>query len=108
MIETDAALVGVEVKLWAGFQSRQPAKYFHSLRTRATDLQKLRRVEHYPVYFIVLAPDARREEVEEHLSHSSNKQNDFTVKFAEWENVLKHLNAPNTSLEFTFLAKKVL
>lgn len=93
LIETDEALIGLEVKIWAGFQGNQPEKYVSSLTSRASELMKLRRVSEYPCFLVVLAPDFRRDRMEKELARKCAgglfQGLDESCKFLAWEELLE-------------------
>lgn len=97
LIETDEALIGVEIKVWAGFQDNQPEKYVQSLAARASALADLRKVQNYPSYLVVLAPDSRRRQMESEIaqkqSHGLFNYLGAPCKFLTWEALLERFEA---------------
>lgn len=80
-IELDDAVIGVENKIWAGFQSGQPQKYLDSVEQRARILSTLRSRKLRPLV-VVLAPKGRETEVRRRTGQSKN------FVFLSWEDVL--------------------
>lgn len=64
VLETDDAIIGIENKIFAGWQDGQPGKYLGSLREKAESLQKMtgREVRHL---LTVLVPSSREIEAKE-------------------------------------------
>lgn len=108
LIETDEALIGVEIKVWAGFQENQPEKYVPSLVSRAAALGELRKVQNYPCYLVVLAPDSRRRQMESEIAQKQSQGlfNDLGApcKFLPWEGLLEQFEATeDVSVQVRFL-----
>jgi len=83
IFELDAAVVGVEAKIFAEFQPAQPAKYKPELGRIAHALTEIRGRKVRQL-LVVLAPEHRRDEIAEH-----HLQED--VRFLAWEEVLEAL-----------------
>ncbi|MFC1481594.1 PD-(D/E)XK nuclease family protein [Candidatus Neomarinimicrobiota bacterium] len=81
IIETDEVVVGVESKLYAGFQTEQPKKYETTIKNLATKLGPARNREETLKWFIaILAPNSRRDEIQ--LKYDSE-----TCRFVPWNEV---------------------
>ena len=97
LIETDGALIGVEIKVWAGFQDNQPEKYVQSLVARASTLRELRKVEKYPCFLVVLAPDSRRRQMESEIARKQSqglfRDLGDSCKFLSWEKLLERFES---------------
>ncbi|MGO9931898.1 MAG: PD-(D/E)XK nuclease family protein [Steroidobacteraceae bacterium] len=86
MIETDDAVIGVENKLFAGFQQGQPHKYLQATRERAEQLAKLREGQ-YNYYVVVIAPQSRGDEIQKHIADDNH------LIFLKWETVLNEISS---------------
>lgn len=89
LIETDDTVVGLENKLFAGFQADQPVKYLHDLQQRAMKLRDLRGGT-LKYLLVVLAPENRKKEVD--LSPPE-------IAFLSWEELLKAVNSDERRLD---------
>jgi len=108
LVETDEALIGVEIKIWAGFQENQPEKYVPSLVKRARDLRDLRDVPAYPCFLIVLAPESRRSQMEGEIAKKQRlglfEDLSDNCKFLAWEKLLERFyETKNMSASTKFL-----
>ena len=92
LIETDDAVIGIENKLFAGWQSDQPVKYLDSLQAKGEKLQEItgREVRHL---LAVLIPKSRVEEVNEKVFG-----NDRCVLIT-WQDVLEELGKQSSNLD---------
>ena len=94
LIETDTVLFGIENKLGAGFQDDQLQKYFPTLDEKAKALGVLRGIPSVLGFLVVLAPEARRGEVENYLKDARQAymdSNGFSVAryaFLSWNQIL--------------------
>jgi len=86
MVETDDAVIGMENKLFAGFQHGQPHKYLQATRERAEQLAKIR-VGQYNYYVVVIAPQSRGAEIQKHIA------DDKHLICLKWETVLKEISS---------------
>lgn len=86
LIRTDKAVIGIEIKIFAGFQAGQPEKYRDAI---AIEAQRLPKYDEKPVQdsLIVLAPKYREREIRRHLQQSAAKAGS-PVAFVAWEEVL--------------------
>ncbi|HIL58277.1 MAG TPA: hypothetical protein EYG39_10270, partial [Rhodothermales bacterium] len=81
-VETDDAVVGIEVKLGAAFQAGQPGKYLAELGRVARHLSAIRRRPVRPVLAVV-APENRRAE--------TGRAMDARALFIAWEDLVEAL-----------------
>lgn len=112
VLETDSALIGFEIKVWAGFQPGQPEKYVDSLKCRASQLSSLRGVADYAKLLAVIAPESRRREMENDLAFKRDKgllaKLDAPCAFVSWERVLRTLRrASNTTPQIQYLVSEL-
>lgn len=80
-LEMSDAVVGIENKLYAGFQEGQPHKYLNTVSQRAEALAEIRD-KHYQGLVAVLAPKGRKDEIEEKI------RDDERLLFLAWEDIL--------------------
>lgn len=80
-LEMSDAVVGIENKLFAGFQEGQPNKYLNTVLQRAEAL-KVIRGKHYQGLVAVLAPQSRHHEIETVVQKKEN------LLVITWEEVL--------------------
>jgi len=84
VIEVDNAVIGVEAKFWAGFQSDQPVKYVPKVERIARKLSSVRNHKRSP-HLLVLAPECRRNEINQKIPADS------FIGMLSWELVIKEL-----------------
>ncbi len=80
-LEMSDVVVGIENKLYAGFQNGQPHKYLGTVLQRAKDLEKIRG-NHYQGLVVVLAPNSRNPEIKSKIGE--NKK----LLALTWEDIL--------------------
>ncbi len=80
-LEMSDAVVGIENKLYAGFQEGQPHKYLNTVSQRAKALAAIRG-KHYQGLVAVLAPKSRNTEIEAHIGE------DEGLLALTWEEIL--------------------
>ena len=92
LLETDDAVIGIENKLFAGWQSDQPVKYLDSLQAKGKKLQEItgREVRHL---LAVLIPSFRVKEVNEKVFG-----NDRCVVIT-WQDVLSAMGEQSSNLD---------
>ena len=90
LIEMDDALVGIENKFNAGFQDGQPHKYLDFLIKRAAQLSEGGFISKNRVLLVILAPDARRSEIQNSIAKLPRDQQRI-CRFLSWESVLAAL-----------------
>lgn len=93
IIETADAVIGVENKLFAGFQQGQPEKYLESLKQRAGELQKLRRAKSYLYLVVILAPKRRTKEIATRIANNRN------CAVFDWEQLLDEFEKTSDDLD---------
>ena len=86
IIESDAAVIGIEAKFGAQFQEGQPKKYLEGVKRRAGALKQARGREQVQEFLVVLAPESRKSEIEKHLKENGEKEN---CVFLGWGGVLE-------------------
>jgi hypothetical protein len=92
IIEISDAVIGVENKLFAGFQEGQPGKYLETLSDQSKKLKDLRGTDFRHV-LVILAPSRRSDEIKAKIIG-----NDHYV-FLSWEKVIKTLTDPARLLD---------
>jgi hypothetical protein len=93
ILETTDAVIGIENKLFAGFQEGQPHKYLSSLAKRAEGLMKLRGKK-YQYLLLILAPKGRKGEIER-LIETEHHQ----YIYVSWDDVLDALVGVQANLD---------
>ena len=86
VIESDAAVIGLEAKFGAQFQQGQPKKYLEGVKRRAGALKQVRGREQVQEFLVVLAPESRKSEIERHIKEQGEQEN---CVFLGWGGVLE-------------------
>lgn len=89
LLECENAVIGVENKLFAGFQDDQPWKYLKHIRDRARQLAKERGCEVRPI-LVILYPRVQEGKIKEHLQtrHKEGKE----PRLIHWEDLTQRLS----------------
>jgi len=102
LVETDDSVIGIENKLYAGFQEGQPKKYLHSLKKYADGLSKLRNIESPQHIVVIIAPQSRKNEIKGII------ENEEHLALLTWEEVLskfeKYLGLIDSKTKFILMA----
>jgi len=91
-LEMSDAVVGIENKLYAGFQEGQPHKYLNTVLQRAKALASIRN-KHYQGLVAVLAPKSRKTEIEAVI------REDEGLLALTWEEVLDDFSRSAQNLD---------
>ena len=92
LLESDDAIVGLENKLYAGFQEGQPHKYLATVEKNASTLSTLRGNDFRPIV-AVLAPKSRTSEVDTIIG------DDERFLMLSWEEILDRFSIVRNSLD---------
>lgn len=109
-LEVDNAIVGIEVKLLAGFTEGQPIKYVDALASRATAMSAVPgRTGRLRALLVVLAPRGRQAEIEAHIrAQSVTKSRMPYIPVICWEDLLERMqHASSVDPAALFLLKEL-
>jgi hypothetical protein len=97
-IELDDAVVGIENKFDAGFQSGQPEKYLGFLKDRASlPGKRISRDQSQRVFLVILAPKKRRQDGE--IERLFEGEDSSTYVFIAWERLRDGLEKLKSQLD---------
>lgn len=91
-LEMSDAVVGIENKLYAGFQDGQPHKYLSTVSQRANALAIIRG-KHYQGLVAVLAPKSRNAEIKVVIGENES------LLFLTWEEILSDFSSTAESMD---------
>jgi hypothetical protein len=97
VIETANTVIGVENKLFAGFQTGQPEKYLPTLKDHARKLKELRGTSFEHV-LVILVPESRKAEVDGKIENCAERKRYILLT---WHDTLAAITKAATAVDPT-------